>query len=133
MTDRDYDEPIRVSSNISVASERTLDNLSALTSPVQSPKHQAEEMNRNLGPDYQPGSSRPPHHQGRQDQDERWQRQDYDRSPGHYGEGQHVHRVQVSPDGVENNTTEFSFEYKDGAAVESPRHRQDMTRVLTGR
>ena len=136
MSDRDDDDLYR-SSKISIASERTLDNLSALATPEQSPKNRAD-MDRHLGPDYRPGESRPPHHPGAQDHDSRDYRQEYDedRSPVHsyYREGQQVvHRVQVSPDGVDKNTSEFTFEFKDGAATESPRRRQDMPRVLTGR
>lgn len=129
MNDRD-DEELPRSSKISVASERTLDNLSALVSPEQSPTYQGDmdRMDRNLGPDYRPGQSRPPHHYVGQEYDEAW-------SPSHsfYREEQsNVHRVQVSPDG-DKKTSEFSFEYKDGTAIESPRHRQDIPRVFTGR
>ena len=135
MSDRDADDRYK-SSKISIASERTLDNLSALGSPEQSPKNQAD-MDRNLGPDYRPGGSRPPHHPGAHENDSRECGQDYDegRSPGrsYHREGQQiVHRVQVSPDGVDNNTSEFTFEFKDGTASESSRRRQDMPRVLTG-
>lgn len=110
MSDRDDDDLYR-SSKISIASERTLDNLSALATPEQSPKNRADmdRLDRHLGPDYRPGESRPPHHPGAQDHDSRDYRQDYDedRSPAHsyYREGQQVvHRVQVSPDGVDKNT-----------------------------
>ena len=148
MTDRDYDELQRESSKISIASERTLDNLSALQSPSslpspgQSPKHKPDtEMDKNIGPDYRPGSSRPPHHHGgvgEQEYDQRWQSREYDRdrSPGQsrsWDSGYNVRRVDVSPDAVDKNTSEFSFEYKDGAPVASPKHGQDMPRVLIGR
>ena len=134
MSDRYYDDQYK-SSKISIASERTLDNLSALASPEQSPKNQADmdRYERNLGPDYRPGGSRPPHHPGAHEYDSH--DYDEDRSPrrSHHREGQQiVHRVQVSPDGVDRNTSEFTFEFKDGTANESSRHRQDMPRVLTG-
>ena len=95
-------------------------------------------MDRNLGPNYPPGGSRPPHHPGTHEYDSREYGIDYDegRSPGrsyHREEQPVVHRVQVSPDGVVNNTSEFTFEFKDGTATESSRRRQDMPTVLTGR
>ena len=147
MTDRDYDELQRESSKVSVASEKTLDNLSALqspsslASPVQSPKHKSDsEMDRNLGPEYRPGSSRPPHHMrdvGDQEYDQRRQPRheyDQDRQPTQsrtWDSGYNVRRVDVSPDTIDKNTSEFTFEYKDGAPVVSPKH-EEMPRVLIG-